>query len=93
MNWHHSLCLYLTKLVCVNLKNPHFAVYLMYLTYEILHLVDGGYLLQHFIWSSLSKVSDILQGYGSYVHRHFVKNSIIAFDGYDTPGTKGRERL
>lgn len=39
---------------------------------SILHVVDGGYLLQHFVWGSVNKVSQIIQGYVSYVERHFV---------------------
>ncbi|CAG9836320.1 unnamed protein product [Diabrotica balteata] len=59
----------------------------------VLHIIDGGYLLQHYVWGLLSKVAEILGGYVSYVQRLYAKNSIIVFDGYDTPGIKSCERL
>lgn len=45
---------------------------------NILHVIDGGCLLQHFLWGSVTKVSDIVQGDVSYVQRYYVRNSLLS---------------
>ena len=56
------------------------------------YIVDGGYLLHKFRWSSRKNFGDLLNAYCKYVTDHFGQNVTVVFDGYKNSCLKDAER-
>ncbi|CAH1102834.1 unnamed protein product [Psylliodes chrysocephalus] len=48
----------------------------------IVHVVDGGFLLQKVIWQKNETVEERMNKYFRYVEKHYAASSYIGFDGY-----------
>lgn len=74
-------------------------------TSNIVHVVDGGFLLHKVVWNKNDTVEQIVNKYLQYVKNHYAADSHIIFDGYPhadttstsitsyTTSTKETERL
>jgi hypothetical protein len=64
---------------------------------NIIHVIDGGYLLHRFVWHRNESFSSICANYVHYVQTHYGSNAIVVFDAYPTDAanknTKSAERL
>lgn len=49
---------------------------------NIVHVVDGGFLLHKVVWQKNDTIAEIINKYCSYVESHYTANSVIIFDGY-----------
>ena len=61
---------------------------------NLVHVIDGGFLLHRVLWHQNDSTIDILHKYVNYIIRYYTKNSFLIFDGYpDALSTKSVERL
>lgn len=49
---------------------------------NVVHVVDGGFLLHKVIWQKNNTVEEIINKYLYYVQKNYAANSFIVFDGY-----------
>lgn len=49
---------------------------------DIVHVIDGGFLLHRVVWKKNDTVQVITNKYLDYVRKHYAKRSCIVFDGY-----------
>lgn len=67
------------------------------ITNNLLHVMDGGYLLPKVVWQKNDTIEEITEKFLNYVRHNYAENSTIVFDGYaDEDGgvfsTKAMER-
>ena len=55
---------------------------------DVVHVLDGGALLQRLPWPNQTTYADLANLYVQYVHRHY-NHAVVVFDGYENgPSTK-----
>ncbi|CAH1110229.1 unnamed protein product [Psylliodes chrysocephalus] len=62
---------------------------------NLIHIIDGGYLLHRVVWNRRDSFTSICTSYVSFVQSHYGTNANVIFDGYpdvEDQGTKYMER-
>jgi len=49
---------------------------------SIIHVIDGGFLLNSVVWGSNLKYRNIFEAYIIYIKKHYGSNCVVVFYGY-----------
>lgn len=49
---------------------------------NVMHVIDGGYLLHKVVWEKNDTIEVITEKFLAYIRHNYAENSCIVFDGY-----------